>query len=256
MLKKIRFFCWKIIKSILSSDEPKVSKALPPNRDNLSVSQWMKRDWNILAEKDVKYFIRSVDKQTDEEFWKSGKKNCDQILGINTSRYKQIFENKTPKKMRVLEIGCGIGRILIPMSRVFGEAYGLDVSEKMIEGAKKNIQNIPNCKVFANSGSNLSMFSDDYFDFCYSIIVFQHIPEKEVIINYIKEVSRVLKTGCLFRFQVFGETKWKPNKYNTWYGTHFTSEEIHKIAEENKFQILEESGQNDQYYWLTFKSVK
>ena len=28
--------------------------------------------------------------------------------------------------MRILEIGCGIGRLLIPMSEIFGQVIGVD----------------------------------------------------------------------------------------------------------------------------------
>jgi len=224
-------------------------------KKNLSTEEWMEKDWNERAEKNVKYFIRSVYGQTEEEFWKSGEDNSNQILGLNSTRYHQIIGNKNPKETRVLEIGCGIGRILIPMSKVFGEAIGVDVSEKIIQIAKDFVEKIPNCKVFKNNGSDLSIFPDNHFDFCYSYIVFQHIPDKKIVVNYIHEVSRVLKPGGLFRFQVFGDTKWKPLKYNTWMGVHFSSKKIHQIAKENKFEILEESGQKSQYYWLTFKSV-
>jgi len=155
--------------------------------------------------------------------------------------------------MEILEIGCGIGRILIPMSEIFGKALGVDISEKTIEVAEKYMKNISNCHVFNSNGSDLSMFDDNSIDFCYSYIVFQHIPEKEIIINYIREVARVLKSGCIFRFQVFGDTKWKPKKFDTWYGAHFSSEEIHNIAKENNFEVMEETGQDDQYYWITFK---
>jgi len=226
------------------------------NKDNQNLNERMKRDWDARAEEDTKHFINNTPGQTEEEFWQSGRENCDQILGIDSTRYNKIFDKKDPKKMKALEIGCGIGRILIPMSEKFGEVIGVDVSEKMIEIAKKYLKDISNCKVFITSGSDLSVLNDNSIDFCYSYIVFQHIPEKEIIINYVKEVYRVLKPGCLFRFQVFGDTRWKPENTDTWNGVHFKSEEIHKIAQDYKFEIIEEKNQRKQNYWITFKSIK
>lgn len=221
------------------------------------INERMKRYWDARADVDVKYFIRSVHEQSEEEFWKSGRDRRDtHILGINTPRYNQIFNKNDPKKMRALDIGCGIGRMLIPISEVFGEVIGIDVSEKMIKLAKKYTKDIPNCKVIKTSGSDLSIFENDSIDFCYSHIVFQHIPEKEIVINYIKEVSRVLKLGCVFRFQIYGDTEWKPKKTDTWHGVHFNSKEIHKIAKDFMFKILEEKNRTKQNYWLTFKSIK
>ena len=39
--------------------------------------------------------------------------------------------------MKILEIGCGIGRLLIPMSKFFGESIGVDVSSEMVFHATK-----------------------------------------------------------------------------------------------------------------------
>jgi hypothetical protein len=36
----------------------------------------------------------------------------------------------------------------------------------------------------------------------------------------------------------------------------FTSDEIHKIAKDHNFEIIEEGNYKEEYYWLTFKSKK
>jgi len=175
---------------------------------------------------------------------------------MDSSRYPKIICDKKLKNMKILEIGCGIGRILIPMSKIFGDVVGIDVSSEMVSLSQKHIAGIENCQILENNGVDLSLFSDDYFDFCYSFIVFQHIPEKNIIENYIKEVSRILKPDCLFRFQVRGKVSDKPSEITTWDGVQFTSKEIHILAEQNNFEIIEESDENDEYYWLTFKIKK
>ena len=60
----------------------------------------------------------------------------------------------------------------------------------------------------------------------------------------------------MFRFQVRGSIGTKPKKITTWDGVQFNSEEMHKIAEKNNFQIIEESDFKQEYYWLTFQSKK
>ena len=233
----------------------KINSTISP-KNNLSDEEWMKQDWDKRAQSDAKFFIMTVKDQKEEEFWESGKKDCNKILGKESHRFDWICNGKNPNELRVLEIGCGIGRILIPMSSIFKEVIGVDVSKKMIELSKQYVDKIPNCHTYENSGSDLSLFEEDYFDFCYSYIVFQHIPKKEIIENYIKEVSRVLKTGGIFRFQVKGDlVKNVFGKFETWHGYNFTHEEIHKIANENNFEILEESERKI-YYRLTFKSKK
>ena len=66
-------------------------------------------------------------------------------------RHKLLFKNNDPKQMNVLEIGCGLGRILIPMSKTFGNVFGVDVSDEMINECQKNIKKIPNIKRRAKS---------------------------------------------------------------------------------------------------------
>jgi len=224
---------------------------------DLSVEKWMERDWDLRAETDALFFILTKRGQSEKEFWKAGYYPRDEkILGVNTPTYDLIIQNKNPKQMKVLEIGSGIGRILIPMSEIFGEAIGADISGKMVEIAQKYIKDIPNCKIIQNNGKDLAMFSDDYFDFSYSIIVFQHIPDKKIIENYFHEVSRVLKTGSVFRFQVqLKKNRNHPHKPNTWVGYRFELDEINELASKHKFEILEKTDIGEQH-WITFRSVK
>ena len=121
----------------------------------------------------------------------------------------------------------------------------------MINECSINIKEISNCKIQKNNGSDLSMFTDNFFNFCYSYIVFQHIPEKHIIHNYFQEVSRVLESGGIFRIQLNGVDE--KTEINTWNGVHFTHDEIISIASKNNFSILEESGIGTKYYWLTLK---
>jgi len=223
---------------------------------NTPVDVKMKKEWNARTKMDPLFVIATGDSDTEEDFWNSGIGECNDILGKNTMRFEKIIEDKEPSKMNILEIGCGIGRILIPMRKFFGNVTGIDISSEMVQLTQKYIANIPNCTILENNGIDLTLFPDDTFDFCYSVIVFQHIPDKKIVENYIKEVSRILKSNCLFRFQIRGTVSTKPREITTWDGVQFTSNEIHKLADENNFKIIEENSDKEEYYWLTFKSIK
>ena len=223
---------------------------------NTSTDFRMKKEWDARAKMDPLRAIATDHSQNEDDFWRSGIDEIKSILGLDSSRFEKIVYQKDPKKMRVLEIGCGIGRLLIPTSRIFGQAIGVDVSSEMIHKGKKYVENLQNCQIFENNGIDLSEFSDNYFDFCFSFIVFQHIPEKKIVEKYISEVSRVLKPHCLFRFQVRGTIATKPQEITTWDGVQFSSDEIHKIAQVNNFEIIEEGNDKDEYYWLTFQLME
>jgi ubiquinone/menaquinone biosynthesis C-methylase UbiE len=98
---------------------------------------------------------------------------------------------------------------------------GIDISSEMVRLGQKYVANIQNCGIVENNGIDLSEFPDNYFDFCFSFIVFQHIPEKKIVEKYISETSRVLKPNCLFRFQVRGTIASKPNHYLGWSSVYF-----------------------------------
>ena len=234
---------------------------------NTPVDVKMKKEWNARTKMDPLFVIATGPSESKESFWKSGIDDCnkilgkdskrfDKILGKDSKRFDKILGNKKPTEMKILEIGCGVGRILVPMSNIFGNIIGIDISSEMVQLGQKYVSDIPNCSIIENNGVDLSEFPDNSFDFCYSFIVFQHIPEKQIVENYIKEVSRILKSSCLFRFQVRGTISTKPNEITTWDGVQFTSDEIHKIAKDHNFEIIEEGNYKEEYYWLTFKSKK
>ena len=245
----------ELIKTFKNSPEYKLSHPVEIE-PNTPVDIKMKKEWNERTKMNPLFVIATDHSETEEDFWNSGIDECNDILGISTERYQKIIENKDTSSMNVLEIGCGIGRILIPMRKIFGNVTGIDISSEMVLLGQKYVSDIPNCSIVENNGTDLAEFSDNSFDFCYSFIVFQHIPEKKIVENYIKEVSRILKSSCLFRFQVRGTISTKPNEITTWDGVQFTSDEIHEIAKENNFEIIEEGNYKEEYYWLTFKSKK
>jgi hypothetical protein len=96
------------------------------------------------------------------------------------------------------------------------------------------------------SGTDLAMFDEDFFDFAFSYIVFQHVPVRDAVISYFREVHPTLKLGCLFKFQVQGAAIERPD---TWVGVGFSAEEMQNHARETGFEPLREEGAGTQYYW-------
>jgi len=259
---KIRFL--NFLDFLVHREDFEQGKLKQLKQNSSKYEEWMRNDWELRAKKSPFYFIRTVKNQSEEEFWKSGYADRNSILESKSIKEKL---GKKLDNLKVLEIGCGIGRILIPMSEKFQESMGIDISQEMVNIGKQKTKNYPNCKILLNNGMDLSGLSSNYFDFCYSFIVFQHIPKKLIVKNYIKEVARVLKPNSCFRFQVRGIHLVDPIKLrllekigekelicseDTWLGVQFSSQEMQEIAEEFSFEIIEESGEDTEYYWLTF----
>ena len=109
---------------------------------------------------------------------------------ISAEFFRQVLEI-TPQT-RVLEIGCGIGRVGRELARYCQEWVGVDISAPMIEIARKRLEGIPNAKLEVLPRSDLSIFPDRSFDAIYCTIVFMHLDAWDVF-RYIRDAHRCLR---------------------------------------------------------------
>ena len=111
---------------------------------------------------------------------------------------KTTFPNISTSNMKILEIGCGIGRLTNGLLSFFGHYIGIDVSEEMINIAKNRLGDLSNVEFYVNNGFDLNLIADSTIDLVLEAYVFQHIPQKRIVNNYCKEAFRVLKNGGFF----------------------------------------------------------
>lgn len=213
------------------------------------VSTRMRDDWNARAREDAGYYVAFGRRdQDDAEFYATATEMVRRLQ--DELRRVPLLERGG---WRALEIGCGPGRLMRPMSRHFVEIDGVDVSDEMIALAKQRLADIPNAHPHHNDGASLVMFPDETFEFIYSYAVFQHIPSAEVVIQYLRETHRVMKTGGLAFFQFNGLPQGVGLSYDTWSGARFSSGEIMTFARENDFQVLAMEGVGTQYMWSSWR---
>jgi ubiquinone/menaquinone biosynthesis C-methylase UbiE len=210
----------------------------------------MERDWDQRARENARYYVETSQVDwTDEEFCRSGEATlAEQILNDMIN----ICQGKDPDQMRVLEIGCGTGRVTRALAGLFGEVHGVDVSGEMVRLARQALADRPNAFVHQNNGIDLAVLGDLVFDFAFSSIVFQHIPSREVIENYVREVYRLLRPGALFKFQVQGDTQVETSLEDTWLGVPFSDEETVAMALRCGFEPRYRHGAGGQYFWLWY----
>src|SRR5262249_43861777 len=128
---------------------------------------------------------------------------------------------------RALEIGCGLGRILKPLSERIEKASGVDISTEMIARARRELAGSPHAQGFVPDGG-LSGLAEAALDFVYSFIVFEHIPTKRAVARYLREAERVLKGQGIFRFQVDGRPRPPESAPDTWVGVWYEPEELRR----------------------------
>ena len=118
-------------------------------------------------------------------------------------RQMSMFKENTEQPLgqsSVLDIGCGIGRILKPFSENFDSCVGIDINSQILVAAKDYVKS-DNVEFLENDGLSIP-FKENRFHFVYSGGVLQHIPEIGVIMNYFNEGLRVLKVGGVLNFSI------------------------------------------------------
>jgi SAM-dependent methyltransferase len=207
----------------------------------------MRSDWDLRAREDARYYAAFGRREQEEaEFQQSAGdvvRNLDREL-------RRLPRGSDRTALRALEIGCGPGRVMLPMSLRFGKIHGVDISQEMIRLARERLAAVPNARVQVNSGADLDAFADEWFDFVYSYAVFQHIPSLEIVLGYLRDARRVLKPGGLLRCQINGLPA-STAGYDTWQGVRVSAADLREFALANDFQLLALEGAGTQYMWVT-----
>lgn len=137
------------------------------------------RSWQRLGAIDPYYAVITVpeyhrgnlDAQTMEKFFATGEEHVARLLAVVRKHLDPEF-----KPQRVLDFGCGVGRLIIPLAKLSKAVVGIDISEQMLDEARSNCEKRAINNVdFALSDDNLSRVSGT-FNLIHSYIVFQHIP--------------------------------------------------------------------------------
>jgi ubiquinone/menaquinone biosynthesis C-methylase UbiE len=96
---------------------------------------------------------------------------------------------------RILDFGCGNGRLAKFLENNYQELVGVDISQKLIDAASEKYSNEKTKFIKVDLFAERLPFEDDYFDVIFSIAVFHHFPSKGYQLQMAKELYRVLRPG-------------------------------------------------------------
>ena len=149
----------------------------------------VRRDWVRLGEQDPLWAVSvAADKRggrwDPEQFLETGWADV-------AASAKWLTElGVGPRWGRVLDFGCGAGRLSQALAEHADEVVGVDVSPPMLEVARR-LDASGRCTFVLNDSQDLGAFDSSSFDLVYSELVLQHLPPP-VIDSYLTEFVRVL----------------------------------------------------------------
>lgn len=96
-----------------------------------------------------------------------------------------------------LEVGCGIGRLMVPLCSRLRCVVGTDVSSGMISAATRRLEGFSNARVRLTAGQDLSEFDAGSMDLVYSVDTFPYLvlSGHALVERHFSEVRRVLRPG-------------------------------------------------------------
>jgi ubiquinone/menaquinone biosynthesis C-methylase UbiE len=99
-----------------------------------------------------------------------------------------------------LEIGSGIGRMQAALSPHVAEAWGIDISPKMVEVSRRRCAGLPNVSFMVTAGKDLADFPAERFDLVYAVDSFPYVHQAgaAVVEAHFHEAARVLRDGGEF----------------------------------------------------------
>ena len=219
-----------------------------PSEESRQWDEAMRRDWNERARSNAMHYVESSRDEWDEDdFFASGRESVRRFVDVDLPL---ICGGRDAKELAMLEIGCGVGRMTVHLAEIFGHVDAIDISDEMIAIARRHLGAAANVSLHVTSGRDLAPFGDRSFDFCFSFIVFQHIPDRSAVIGYLREAHRTLRRAAIFKFQVQGVLL---EEVDTWVGAGFSEEEMRTLADEIGFDVVRMSGQGTQYFWNVWR---
>ncbi|HEX5134908.1 MAG TPA: class I SAM-dependent methyltransferase [Thermoanaerobaculia bacterium] len=203
----------------------------------------MRADWERRARENAPFYVCTTAADSEASFAASGERDLNERVldGLTVSR-----------EWRVLEIGCGVGRLVKPLSKRVARVVGVDLSQEMLHRATEYCDGLPNVELRRTDG-RLDFLADASFDLVFSHIVFQHFPRKAYVEAYFRDAFRVLVPGGIFRVQVDGRSRQVFRRWiaDSWSGVVFSARELSRRLERCGFRVTEIRGAGTQYLRAT-----
>ena len=193
--------------------------------DLRKLAEQMKSDWDRRVDHDYRFWMSDGYKD-DASMWEAGERDMSILL-----KDAGDTSHKT-----MLELGCGVGRLLRAGLKRFKHVIGIDVSESAIKKAHEFLNFETNLELYTGNGIDLTPVPDHSVDTLISFAALTSIPTS-VIANYMREFHRVLKPGGEVRLQAYLGKEQKVAEQDTLYLRCYAEENFRRAAVAAGFEV-------------------
>ena len=169
--------------------------------DAAGVSVCLDEKWEKFARQDpYRYILTSLAPSDTDEFWRSGERTVQRD-------FLPLLDLHRVPRLVCLEVGCGIGRLVLPLARSFQRAIGVDIAISMVARAASCAEDrgIANAcyLVIRGPGDLLAQLQNHSgkCDFIYSLLVLQHVSDFATIQGYLGAIRHLLHPSGLAYLQ-------------------------------------------------------
>lgn len=132
--------------------------------------EWGERDPYFAVITLPEFRMGRIDDAARQRFFEMGAHHAKYVLALCRRHVDPQFAPK-----RVLDFGCGVGRVLLPFAQDAEEAVGVDISPAMLAEAQANAERMGIGNVTLLQSDDELTRLEGQFDLVHSAIVFQHI---------------------------------------------------------------------------------
>lgn len=153
--------------------------------------------------------------------------NWNEIKINNFVRY-HIEKLNLKNNDKILDFGCGVGRISKQLLKMNFNVVGVDVSPKMLEFAQiyigNNYQNT--IEYFLTDGFGCGEVPSEYCDAAISHITFQHMTSIDMVQQNMNDIGRVLKTNGKINIQHYMGGPTQESECGNFFGLYIHAEDL------------------------------
>ncbi len=223
--------------------DPLQTKPIPPGHAFNSGD--MRRDWNARARRCAEeYILTGYGTRPGEDFEAEGRDQAD------------FFSRFVGPDARVLDLGCGVGRIALYLALRVREYWALDVSDEMIARARPRLATLSNVRFLVGNGLDFTGVPDGGLDFIFAYLTLHHVPRK-ALLAYLRDGRRVLAAGGRFWVQVAYRDEntpyQEPPDADTWMGRRYTLPQLRDLCTQGYTWESHEVSENREFVWALLR---